>query len=919
MTNKKQSFVWLFMDKVSPEAVQCKLCQQRLGYCSSTSNMRRHIQMKHPEQHDTVAKHVKERFGGREDLLEEAVKKYIEKSSPSTYSCSLCLSVFRNVKDTTHLMQHFNSKHSREVKELEASMNATAAESAPVQNDTDEDEVQSDSDEDYVPYSETRSAKKSQPQKSVNQNQTEWFDETGVQNGRVQKEQRRPVHWGFKRKSVSIVWSFMTKVAPKGTICQLCGKHFSFHSSTSNMQNHIKKQHPQELELVLQGGTLDLPSITVSSAVNEMKQEIVAPETATQLDQIVDEVLNHEERDKVDIEETSPFFKKKPVSIVWRFMVRISLHKTMCRLCKKTFNYRMGSTSNMHKHVESTHPLEVAQVKAGEDPAHLPLQKAIVSSPVKTTQSKLLVPGKILNQSKSLQLQGPRTQQLEYFVNLIVNGMYPCSMVERESFTKFVHMLNPKFFIPDKNKVVQAMTNLYRQQRQLLQKQLDEVPGISLSTEIWTYRERQQYLTVTAHFVSDTWEAQSAILNTVLLDSRVNLSASIAKRLEEVIRQWNIFDKIKCIVINGTDNLTTAMNQLNKPHVCCMAFALNVTVQESLKTSDDVGYLAKRVRDVVSFFVHSEEASEKLRKLQLLEGKTPQKLIQDVESDWISTYNMFKSYMELHVHLGPATHGITAENILLAAEELELLTRCVQILKPFALAAHDLASDSFTPLSKSLPVLNIIKQMISNLSKDDQEEGVIQYCSAIAFTKDLFDRLDKWISVIGDRQHFLPWAATLLDPRFKPMVLEDPEIQRWVETQLGQTMAPNNNPEGSKQLEAISKVSEDVDANVNLLWSSFDETIKRCVQEEPVDELQRYVDERPITRQEDPFKWWMEREHLYPKLCTVVKQFLSIPATSVPSGQVFLESERRNLSLRNFIEETQLDNVLFLSTCQILT
>ena len=908
-----RSFVWLFMEKVSTDRVQCKICGQQLGYTSSTSNMRRHIQMKHPEQNDTVTSHVKDSFGGRDALLTEAVQKFMERNSPSEYTCSLCLLVFKDVKDKVHLKQHINCKHPRVLNDLVGNVNtaevATREPSPVVENNTDQEENMPDSDEDYLPSTRTRfSAKKSRARQSVNAVKR-------LEQGRVEIEQRRPVQWGFRRKSSSIIWSFMVKVAPKGTMCMLCNKHFNFDGSTSNMHKHVKKVHPEELAVVMGGGSLELPSVSLPLAViNETKKEIITTETS-QLDHTLDAVSSHEEVGTASLEENVPFFKKKPTSMIWKFMMRIGMNKTMCRLCKRRFNYFLGSTSNMHKHIKCSHPAELDKVLNGEGPLSYPSHA--VPSPVKIRKDKTFFTGPGSAASKFLP-SGSGSQQLNCLVNLVVSNLYPSSLVEKESFAKFVHMLNPKFLVPDKEMMEQTITKLYKMQQAMLRKQLDEVSGISLSTEVWTYRERQQYMTVTGHFVSDTWDIQSSILKTVLLDSRSDLSSSIAARLDEILREWNIFDKVKCIVIDNTEHQSAAVARLNKPSLCCMALALNGTVQESLKASNDIGYLATRVRNICNFFVHSYDASEKLKQIQRLQGKTPLMLLHDTEPDWISTYKMFKCYTELHTYLGQAISAESNENMLLVAEELELLGRCVKVIEPFALAAEDLASDNFTTLSKSLPVAEILKQMISSLAQMGQDSQLVGYCSAVSFTRELYERIEKWVSIIGDRNNFLPWAATLLDPRFKHMVVEDPEMQQWVETQLQRLMEPN---EGivENELQAITKTGEDMDANISLLWSSFDETIKKCVREEPVDELQRYVEERPITRQEDPFKWWMEREHLYPKLCKVVKQFLSIPANSVPSSQIFSEAKRRNLSLRNFIEESQLDSFLFLSTCQLIS
>lgn len=52
-------------------------------------------------------------------------------------------------------------------------------------------------------------------------------------------------------------------------------------------------------------------------------------------------------------------------------------------------------------------------------------------------------------------------------------------------------------------------------------------------------------------------------------------------------------------------------------------------------------------------------------------------------------------------------------------------------------------------------------------------------------------------------------------------------------------------------------------------------------------ELDKYMQEPLISRDEDPLKWWMVHELLYPRLFIIVKKRHCILTTSVPCETLF--------------------------------
>lgn len=57
--------------------------------------------------------------------------------------------------------------------------------------------------------------------------------------------------------------------------------------------------------------------------------------------------------------------------------------------------------------------------------------------------------------------------------------------------------------------------------------------------------------------------------------------------------------------------------------------------------------------------------------------------------------------------------------------------------------------------------------------------------------------------------------------------------------------------------------------------------------EEQVDELDRYISEKPANRDMDVLSWWNAHQTQFPRLACMARDYLAISATSVPSERLF--------------------------------
>ncbi|GFR88079.1 zinc finger BED domain-containing protein 4 [Elysia marginata] len=290
----------------------------------------------------------------------------------------------------------------------------------------------------------------------------------------------------------------------------------------------------------------------------------------------------------------------------------------------------------------------------------------------------------------------------------------------------------------------------------------------------------------------------------------------------------------------------------------------------------------------------------------------------------MGTFKMLKSYQSLHNDdvLKLVLDAENEKSLALKPEEFECLNLCIGLLEPFALAAEELASEAFVSLSKTIPVCEILQQMLSNQVEMCSGSSLVTEQDAVT---GLAGELNQWLhqyvrTNVKNSANLLSVMASLLDPRFKPIVSRDADIFAMAENELQRQLEQNKTVATEETTpELLSGEVAPSKPVTSFLWSSFDEIVKTSVREKPVNEVHRYIEESPVSRQENPLQYWKDREVLYPKLCKVVKKFLAVPATSVPASQVFSGEEKKKISRRSFIKESNLDSLLFLNSFQTMT
>ena len=181
--------------------------------------------------------------------------------------------------------------------------------------------------------------------------------------------------------------------------------------------------------------------------------------------------------------------KRGRTSYVWEYFTLDADGKTVeCKLCKRKLKYN-SNTSIMSNHL------------AGKHPVPKPVDSSAATAAAATAPRQTRI---------GEYAQRPFTEQrrkkiTELVVNFVVKDCRPIAAVSGEGFREVVNFLEPNYTIPCHATVWKTINLQYNTLR------------AAIAKEMWTSCTMDPYITVTAHYITDSFEIKSKVLRTTIM------------------------------------------------------------------------------------------------------------------------------------------------------------------------------------------------------------------------------------------------------------------------------------------------------------------------------------------------------------------------------------------------------------------
>ena len=244
-----------------------------------------------------------------------------------------------------------------------------------------------------------------------------------------------------------------------------------------------------------------------------------------------------------------------------------------------------GSTGNFWSHLETHHGILRSEKRKNNNPIQLKIDAMFQKQWAKNPKRK--------------------QECDEALTEFLTDDMQPLYILKNEGFINLVKTLDPYYTLPSDKYVKKLITKAYNYSRQELLILFDNtVKFCSITTDLWTARDRQGYIGITCSFINKEFELQEIMLACQYLEYP-HTSKNIAQTILDLISEWGLEKKFICITTDNGSNMVAASKLLpNTFQIPCAAHTLNLVVNKGLMP---VEILIARAKRLINFFMSPKQ------------------------------------------------------------------------------------------------------------------------------------------------------------------------------------------------------------------------------------------------------------------------------------------------------------------------
>ncbi|CAI6357783.1 unnamed protein product [Macrosiphum euphorbiae] len=681
-------------------------------------------------------------------------------------------------------------------------------------------------------------------------------------------------------KHKSVIWEYFEKTSNvEIVLCKLCHASVKSCGNTTNIRNHIKRNHP----------SIKLSKGAVTVVMRRSSQSVASTSSTEPQEQNVDDPdVMTEENDFAEV-------------------ARTIVNKA--QQTQRTLNFASTSSSSSgivdNDSVASFSGSGSASVRSIQTTSSsITPQSANISLTRQSTISE-----SIFN-IKSYDRGGYKTRAItDALIYMVAKDNLPLSTTEKQGFRFFMQKAVPMYKIPCRKTLTKMVKSKYEVLSTLIKSKLSLVDHLTLTSDIWTDTlNTKSFLGMTVHFLNLNKVALDSVTIGVLELSASHTADNISTWFEHLLAQWGIKkSQVFTVVTDSGANILSAVNKTftSDKHLPCFAHTLNLVSERALLNLTDVLSVINKIKSIVTFFKQSVAASDELRKLCDL------KLKQSVPTRWNSIYFMIDRFILCSNHIASVLIHIRRGPEMLTADEIDIAKEMLLVLKPMEVATRELCGQKYVTGSTVIPLINCLIKKTESID--------LTHPTALSLKRAMLENLDKRFGRMEERS--LLSISTILDPRFKTIHLNNPltssKAIKMIKTQIIEIKSNCDEPSSSNQ----GSSDDDVEPS-DSLWSVHNELVTKKAatqnshqpEERIPTELKHYLSQPTIPLGDDILKYWDINGNMFPLLKKIVQPYLSVVATSVPSERLFSKAGNIMTEKRNRLKGDKLQQLLFLSS-----
>ena len=356
------------------------------------------------------------------------------------------------------------------------------------------------------------------------------------------------------------------------------------------------------------------------------------------------------------------------------------------------------------------------------------------------------------------------TQITDLLVDWVSRELRPLSIIGDAGLKSLLAFVMPGYVVPSRTHLTRLLLTRHAEGKTELQKILQKVSWVCLTTDAWSSRAAQSFMTVTCHFVDKTGNLASVVLTTCHFPGS-HTSNRIVDKVEEALAMFTIKSgQVIGIVQDEAANTVLAGKMLpekfGRSSFACSAHLLQTAIRRALDGSPIHALLAV-CRRVVCYFRHSNQATEELlrREAQLDLGCL--KLVQDVPTCWNSAYLMMERLLTVRQAVTAVLSVAKKKehrDLMPSNSDWDVIEELIKVLKPFQVATTVFSGQKYVTVSLVFPVITSLHEQLHQAGDFSASVADLRSKLADALTAKFgLDTMDPASPLV---------IASAIDPRF---------------------------------------------------------------------------------------------------------------------------------------------------------
>jgi hypothetical protein len=317
--------------------------------------------------------------------------------------------------------------------------------------------------------------------------------------------------------------------------------------------------------------------------------------------------------------------------------------------------FNAGNTTNLRTHIRTQHVTEYTEIEKlhNQEVAQKKIRLSKDSEPNTSTAGAAMqktLKQSFLNQQASVNMNtfskfdsnNPKQIQItEKIAMMIAKDLQPYSVVEDPGFRAVIAAAEPRYVMPSRKTFSEdVIPKLHSDIVTKVKSDVNSAVSLTVTTDAWTSRANQAYLSYTAHFLTPDFSPRNYCLKVENSDDS-HAAINLAKSLSDCVSEWTTEDQrnnMKIIVVSdNAANIQAALTKLPKYiPLNCFDHTLQLVVNDAVKHCDELRETILKAKTISTHFKHSSQNMKKLLDLEKQMGLPVLKLKQECPTRWNS-------------------------------------------------------------------------------------------------------------------------------------------------------------------------------------------------------------------------------------------------------------------------------------------